>query len=147
MPRNEVGTLRLSVRVSRRPSSPYKSTCTSLLAPTAIVIFNVIGETTLDICPGEVIRMADCLWPGIDVLVSVGARVNVAVGVSVFVGVTRADCAMKVSVAARFADSAVCAMIVGRTSGGIAVGIGFEAGAAHPANSPRRAANRRRRFM
>lgn len=72
-----------------------------------------------------------------DVTVNVGAGVKVEVGLRVFVGVTNADNAAEVSVAAMFAASAVCAMMVGRNSGGITVGIGFEAGAAQPAKSPR----------
>jgi len=82
-----------------------------------------------------------------DVKVNVGAGVNVDVGRGVRVGVTNADSAAEVSVAARFADSAVCAMMVGKNSGGIAVGMGIEVGEAHPARSPRREASRRRRYL
>jgi hypothetical protein len=111
-------------------------------------IFNVIGETTLDIGPGDVMRIAACLCPGIDVGVNVGAGVNVEVGLGMFVAVISASDANAVSVAARFADSAVCAMTVGRNSGGIVVGMGLAAGAAHPAKSPRREAKMKtRRFI
>jgi len=92
--------------------------------------------------PGDVIRIADCLCPGIVVAVDVGAGVNVEVGLRVLVGTDNASAAMDVSVPAMFADSAVCAMTVGRNSGGIGVGMGFEVGEAQPATSPRREARR-----
>ena len=82
-----------------------------------------------------------------EVNVNVGAGVNVDVGRGVRVGVTSADNAAEVSVAAWFADSAVCAMMVGRNSGGIAVGMALGVGEAHPARSPRREAMKKRRFM
>jgi hypothetical protein len=79
--------------------------------------------------------------------VNVAAGVNVEVGLRVFVGIACVRAMMAVSVAARFADSAVCAMTVGRNSGGIGVGMGFEVGAAQPAKSARREAMKRRRFI
>ena len=53
--------MRLRLRVRSLPSSPNKSTCTILLLPVMMSIFKVIGDTTLDIGPGEVISIAACL--------------------------------------------------------------------------------------
>jgi hypothetical protein len=72
------------------------------------------------------------------VIVARGSPVLVGLG-TLTSGVAGME-AMAVSVAAIFADSAVCAMIVGRSSGGIGVGIEFVAGGAHPASSPSREA-------
>lgn len=54
-------------------------------------MLRVIGDTTFDIGPGDVIRMAACLCPGMLVGVNVdcGASVRVArvMGVNVLVGI------------------------------------------------------------
>ena len=62
--------------------------------------------------------------------VNVGKRVRVCVTVGVR--------AMAVPVPATFAASAVCAMIVGRYSGGYGVGMGLAVGAAQAPNDTRR---------
>ena len=94
------------------------------------------------------------LCAGMAVDVDVGRGVGVSdgvgesVGASVSVGATVGMEASTVSVAARFAPSAVMAMIVGRYSGGYGVGMEAEAGAAQPANNPRREAMKRKyRFI
>jgi hypothetical protein len=82
------------------------------------------------------------------VAVNVGCEVPVRVGRGVVTGDVGGMEAMNFSVAARFADSAVCAMIVGRNSGGIGVGMALDTLGVHPAKNPRREAKKSRwRFI
>ncbi len=79
---------------------------------------SVIGETTLDMGPGDWISIAAGSWPGIVVAVNVAWGVGETVGSGVSVGAISGIDAIEVPVAEKAAASAVSAMTVGRYSGG-----------------------------
>jgi len=81
-------------------------------------MWSVMGETTLDMGPGDWICITAGSCPGMVVAVDVGRGVGVRVGRGVLVGVTVGVSAIAVSVPEMFAASAVSAITVGRYSGG-----------------------------
>jgi hypothetical protein len=81
-------------------------------------IFNVIGETTFDMGPGDWISIAANSCPGMVVAVKVGFGLGVLVGLGISVGAWVGVRANAVSVIEIFAASAVNAITVGRYSGG-----------------------------
>ena len=76
------------------------------------------------------------------VSVNVGIGVGLSVGLGVRVGGSVGVNAITVSVAERFAASAVNAITVGRYSGGKGVGLGLADGGAQANRSPRREKSR-----
>jgi hypothetical protein len=107
-----------------------------------IFMRRLIGEITLDIGPGDWICMAAGSCPGIVVAVRVGRGVGVNVGKRVCVGRVVGVRAIAVCVPEMLAASAVCAITVGRYSGGYGVGMGLAVGAVQAAKSPIRDAKK-----
>jgi len=123
-PSFESGTF-LIVRDSNVPSSANRSICAFCVSPARMFIFRRIGDTTLDIGPGDRISIAAGSCPGIVVAVEVALGVGERVGSAVSVGKPVGSTVIKACVAAAFAASAVSAMTVGRYSGGYGVGTGL----------------------
>jgi hypothetical protein len=87
-----------------------------------IFILRLIGETTLDIGPGDWIWIAAGSWPGMVVAVDVGLGLGVSVGTGISVGKSVGRMVIAAWVAAAFAAYAVSAITVGKYSGGYSVG-------------------------
>ena len=83
-----------------------------------IFMRRLIGEITLDMGPGAWISMAAGLCQGTSVTVGLGGVVGVNVGKRVRVGTLVGVRAIEVCVPAMLAASAVCAITVGKYSGG-----------------------------